>query len=168
MITAPSHRDNKSILKAFNNVREKLHTLRSRSRINVLKFYDGFESEIAGVKIIIKSSNYGNQFSAHFKNDTLEIITPIHTDFDNDKINEYVKNIILKIVKRKAEIYLPQRIKILADAIKVKYNSCGVSYGKQRLGRCDNKGNILLSYRLMLMPRNLSDFIILHELTNLT
>lgn len=168
VMTVPTFSENSSILDAFNRTKHKLTALKNNPKNNKLKFYNGFDEELADFRIVIKESQFGNVFSAIFQEGVLEIICPQNTEYDDIKVQNKILLYVENILKNRAKSYLPSRLQFLATKLNLKYNSCQVSYGKQRLGRCDNRRNILLSYRIMLLPGHLSDYIIFHELAHLT
>lgn len=67
-------------------------------------------------------------------------------------------------LRAEAKAYLPARVAEIA-------NACGLSYGKvtiratrSKWGSCTWQNNISLSLYLMLLPRHLIDYVIIHEL----
>lgn len=73
-----------------------------------------------------------------------------------------------KFVKRSAEAYLPSRLKELSASLNLRYNKASITFGRKRLGSCDARKNIKLSYYLMFLPDHLIDYVIYHELAHLT
>lgn len=67
-------------------------------------------------------------------------------------------------LRAEAKAYLPARVAEIA-------NACGLSYGRvtiratrSKWGSCTWQNNISLSLYLMLLPRHLIDYVIIHEL----
>lgn len=72
----------------------------------------------------------------------------------------------LQILKEKAQAYLPQRVQFLADKLWFQYKSVSFRHQKSRWGSCSSKNTISLNIELMRLPRQLCDYIIVHELTH--
>ncbi|MEG1585288.1 MAG: M48 family metallopeptidase [Bacteroidales bacterium] len=166
-ITCPVRVTRQQILDALEQQRPKL-TILLRKKVERPLLERGTILQMTGFQVHITESGYGNLFQARFANETLELVCPCDTDYKRAEVQNFFHQNIVKVLKYKADRYLPNRLKELAAGIGKSYLSCKVSYGKQRLGRCDSRGEILLSYRLMLLPSHLSDYVILHELAHLT
>ncbi len=76
------------------------------------------------------------------------------------EIPEYDK----EILKKKALLYLPERLDKLAGQYGFSYQSLKITRSRSRWGACSSKGVIHLSFYLMLLPEHLIDYVILHEL----
>ena len=77
---------------------------------------------------------------------------------DLTKLNDY---------KRNAKIYIPYRTKELADIYWLIYNNIRITSAKTRWGSCSSKKNLNFTYRLILMHKEIIDYIIIHELAHL-
>ncbi len=75
-----------------------------------------------------------------------------------EKINEY---------KKKAKNYIPNRVIELADIFWFKFNIIKITSAKTRWGSCTSKKNLNFSYRLILCPKEVIDYVICHELSHL-
>ena len=65
-----------------------------------------------------------------------------------------------------AEKYLLNRLKKLAVKYGFQYNKATIRNQKTRWGSCSEKNNISLNMQLMNLPRELMDYVILHELVH--
>ena len=70
----------------------------------------------------------------------------------------------LKILRKEAKEYLPDRLQVLAGMHGFTYGSIRIAKSKSRWGSCSSKKNISLSLFLMQLPSHLIDYVILHEL----
>lgn len=71
--------------------------------------------------------------------------------------------------KSAAEIFLPyaeKRTREIADFLGYEYKSVRVGYAKTRWGSCGGDNSIIFSVYLGLLPQDLIDYVILHELTH--
>ena len=65
-----------------------------------------------------------------------------------------------------AKSYLIGRLKYLANKHGFSYNSVSVRSQKTRWGSCSSNNNISLNIKLICLPKDLSDYVILHELVH--
>ena len=79
------------------------------------------------------------------------------------KIVNYSEDFI-KTIKHNANVYLPARIKMLADKFNFKIGEVHVKDYKSRWGTCYKNKNITLNYKLMMLDVKIIDYVILHEL----
>ena len=81
-------------------------------------------------------------------------------------MKSYLKMIILqqKKLASKALDYIPGRVKYYADIIGVTYGKITIRNQKTRWGSCSSKGNLNFNCLLMLMPPEVIDYVVVHEL----
>ena len=60
--------------------------------------------------------------------------------------------------------YLPKRLSELANKFSFNYNGVKIKNYKSRWGACDKKNNIYLNYKLVMLDKNLIDYVLIHEL----
>jgi predicted metal-dependent hydrolase len=70
-------------------------------------------------------------------------------------------------LRKEAKAYLPVRLKELAEAGGFSYNSVRIKNNVSNWGSCSSKGNINLNLNLMRLPKELQDYVMLHELCHL-
>jgi len=68
--------------------------------------------------------------------------------------------------KKLAQIFLPDRVKVLAKKHGFVYTSVTCRHQTTRWGSCSFRNRISLNTELMRLPAELRDYIILHELTH--
>lgn len=78
------------------------------------------------------------------------------------------EDVILQ-AKNKAKTFLANRCRVLAIRFELfdLLNSMDIKSYKSKWGTCDNRGNLTLNWRLMLLPKELRDYVIIHELSHL-
>lgn len=60
--------------------------------------------------------------------------------------------------------YLPKRLQELAEKFSFTYNAVKIKNYKSRWGACDKKNNIYLNYKLVMLDKDLIDYVLIHEL----
>ena len=90
------------------------------------------------------------------------LLCPNRTDYH--RMQEWLKKAVTTAVARRAKELLPQRLNSLATEKGFKYGGCSVRNVHTRWGSCNTKGNINLSIYLVLLPNELIDYVLLHEL----
>ncbi len=166
-ITCPERATLKQIRTVFEDQRPHLPRLQEKLAQKP-RLEKNAVLKMCAFSLSITESGYGNLFQSRFLKETLEIICPCDTDYSRPEVQEYIAKNLTKVLRYYADRYLPARLSELARKIGIDYNECSISYGRQRLGKCDSYRNITLSYRLMMLPAHLVDYVILHELTHCT
>jgi hypothetical protein len=98
--------------------------------------------------------------------DIVILYNPEDTDFEEDAVQEFIKKFILKCLKIEGTDILLKRLSELSLQTGIKFRNASVGTAGTRLGSCSSRNDIILSARLMLLPNDLIDYIILHELSH--
>ncbi len=69
--------------------------------------------------------------------------------------------------KKEAYKVIHQRVNFYANSNGLKYTNFKITSGRKRLGTCSAKGAINFSWRLMMTPRDVIDYVVVHELSHL-
>lgn len=67
-------------------------------------------------------------------------------------------------IKKKAKILIPQRVEYYAKAAGITYNKIFIRLQKSRWGSCSVEGNLNFNCLLALMPLEILDSVVVHEL----
>ena len=94
-----------------------------------------------------------------FKNDNLEIL------YKRKNIN--VKNTLECWYRLKCYLLLEDRLNYYSKKINLNYNGFSVRSFKRRLGSCDNKKHISFNWKIILMPKQIIDYVVIHELCHI-
>jgi len=69
--------------------------------------------------------------------------------------------------KQQAKAYLQQKCRHFSEVMVVRHGEVRISGAKTRWGSCSRKGTINFTYRLMFVPEELADYVVVHELAHL-
>jgi predicted metal-dependent hydrolase len=81
-------------------------------------------------------------------------------------VQNYVKQVIIEILRKEAKRYLPGRVVQLAQRSGFDYRQVFIKNQKSRWGSCSSKNNLNLNLQLMRLNNSTIDYIILHELVH--
>ena len=92
------------------------------------------------------------------------LLCPKGTRFNDSDIQEWLRKVIRNTMAKAARAVLPQRLEALARKHGFSYSRCTLRDVHTRWGSCSSRGSINLSIYLMMLPDELVDYVILHEL----
>jgi predicted metal-dependent hydrolase len=98
-----------------------------------------------------------------------ELFARSKTEWIQKKIFKISKsrNILKEVNMNHAGIQLKNRINFLSEKHNFKYNKLFIKNQKTRWGSCSEKNNINLNAKLLNLPQELIDYVILHELVHI-
>ena len=157
-ITIPTFATKHDIEKALDECAPKLLQKRPEERRTI---DPAFRIERDNFTFYIEEHNTDIFQLRHNGKETV-LLCPNDTDYHN--MQEWLKKAVTTAVARRAKELLPQRLKELAQEKGFSYSRCSVRNVHTRWGSCNTKGNISLSIHLVLLPDELIDYVLLHEL----
>ncbi len=122
-----------------------------------------FRTKFHQLKIVLTDQN---KLSNHIGNGIVQINVPSKFDIQQPEIQQFIQNIIVKLMTHEAKIYLPERTLELAKKHGFTFQKVFVKHVKSRWGSCSSVNNINLNIHLMRLPDHLIDYVILHELVH--
>ncbi len=137
-------------------IREKLSTIKETQ--------NKFEDIISGSAVLI----YGNKYLV-VKSDTkqiqtsnkFELVVPIK--YEGEKQQKAIQTWFKKLAKK----VLAERLAFIESRIGLNSSSLKIGDSRGRWGSCNSYGNIILNYRVVMLPPSIIDYVIVHELCHL-
>ena len=80
---------------------------------------------------------------------------------------ENAESYMIKWYKKRANEIIVPRVKKYAQELNLQYSKIGITSAQKRWGSCNKNGNINFSYRLIMAPIDVIDYVIIHELMHL-
>ena len=96
----------------------------------------------------------------------MQIICPPGADFADAELQAWLRKVIEEALRRNAKIILPPRLYMLSQKHNLPYQSVKINSSSGRWGSCSARRTINLSYYLVLLPKHLIDYVLLHELSH--
>ncbi|MFA4888149.1 MAG: SprT family zinc-dependent metalloprotease [Candidatus Omnitrophota bacterium] len=78
------------------------------------------------------------------------------------------KNEFLRWYKEQARLKIGERAELYSVIAGLKYKKINISNARTRWGSCSAKGRLNFSWRLIMAPIKVIDYVVVHELTHLT
>jgi len=85
----------------------------------------------------------------------------------NSRYHNAAKNMLIFWYKNQAYKYITKKAQYYSEILKLKYNRINITGAITRWGSCSNNKNLNFSWRLVLAPRQVVDYVIVHELVHL-
>ncbi len=95
---------------------------------------------------------------------TIRVSVAKDVDIGDKSFQKFLENVILNALLKEAHEYLPPRFSNIADKHGFSYRSLDIGKAGKILGSCKSTNDIRLSCRLMLLPDELIDYVLIHEL----
>ena len=93
------------------------------------------------------------------KNDNLEIL--------HKRKNFNIKKTLEKWYRLRCNLLIEDRLNYFSKKTNLKYNGFSIRSFKARLGSCNNKKHISFNWKVILMPRQIIDYVVIHELCHI-
>lgn len=92
------------------------------------------------------------------------LVVPDGCSFDTAERRLWLQKVIKSLMRERAQATLPHRLQQLAQMHGLEYRKVSIRDSRTRWGSCSTSGTISLSIYLMLLPCELIDYVLLHEL----
>jgi len=113
----------------------------------------------------ITKGNYPKVFN-RIGNGIIQFFVPDRFNHEMPEIQEFIKDVLIKLMRYEAKVYLPKRVDELAQIHGLRYKKVFIKNASTRWGSCSSENNINLNLHLMRLPNHLIDYVVLHELAH--
>lgn len=162
-LTHPPFVDRRYIEKVIQEMRPRLLKLVERHiEKKIFTPKTDFNTFSFSLKLIESKST--TNYYLKLKDGVLSISCPVNTDFQDEKVQQTIRNLIEKTFRYEAKRLFPDKVKAMAQQYGFTVSDVKINRSRTRWGSCTSRKSINLSYYCMLLPEYLVDFIILHEL----
>jgi len=150
------------VYKNLEWLKDKLKNIREKKQQDIFTPESIFITRKSSVKFIpfdsenLKAKFDGQNISFYYN--------PSLIDFSDKGIQDFITKFIVRSLKIEASDYLINRAYHLSDRTKIKFNKISIGTASTRWGSCSSCNDIILSCRLILLPDELINYVILHEL----
>ena len=113
-------------------------------------------------KLIIIQENLLNLYNKPLKKLNFD-----NTFFLSSSLVKNAKNLFINWYKEQAKTIITKRVDLYSKQMKLKYSSIKINSAKHRWASCSIKRNLNFSYRLIMAPLEVIDYVVVHELTHI-
>jgi len=137
-------------------IEKKLLELSQKPKPKEKKFVSGETFLFLGKEIKLCLSA-GNEF---ILTDDNELLLPV-------LLGNNVRDLLIFWYKKQAEKIITERCIFISQKYNFKVNKIKINNAKTRWGSCSKKGNLNFTWRLVMAPLEVIDYVIIHELVHL-
>ena len=151
----------KEVKEAIEKLRSRLLDSRQKLIRPLIDLNYRIDREYSKLSLV---SGKREKFLAHSELGEMRIICPPTADFTDSNLQDWLRKVIEEALRRNAKIILPPRLYMLSERYGLPYKSVQINSSRGRWGSCSSHKKINLSYFLVLLPKHLIDYVLLHEL----
>jgi predicted metal-dependent hydrolase len=160
-----------SFVEAENFMRSKIdwikkHQIKIKSAEQKRTIFDEETNFRTNKHKLIISKTGDEEITARISDGEIKVFYPVHLGVEHKSVQIIIRRVIEEALRIEAKQYIPVRVNELAVKYNFNYNKVFIKNIKSRWGSCSKKGNLNFSLHLMLLPEELIDYVILHELTH--
>ncbi len=148
---------------ALEELRPRLRVARQKCNRPLIDLDFRIDAEYFKLSLV---SGQGERFLSRSELGTMRIICPPGANFADEQLQAWLRKVIEEALRRNAKIVLPPVLYAFSQVYNLPYQGVKITSSGSRWGSCSARGNINLSYYLMLLPKHLIDYVLLHELVH--
>jgi predicted metal-dependent hydrolase len=165
VLTAPHKRHLKAAQEFFEASRLKLRSQKIRQSENKIIFQDG--QQLGKSHMLHLESSARSTTTSRVTEHGIFVSYPARYNYDDPAVQQKVIASVKKAFRREAKLFLPLHLAERAKQRGLKYTEVRITSASSRWGSCTTAGTINLNLWLMLLPPELIDYVICHELCHL-
>ena len=162
-VTIPPGTTLKEIKNAIEELRPRLRVARKKYTRSLIDLNFRIDTEFLKLSLV---SGQRERFLSRSELGEMQIICPPGADFTDAELQAWLRKVIEEALRRNAKIILPPRLYMLSQKHNLPYQSVKINSSSGRWGSCSARRTINLSYYLVLLPKHLIDYVLLHELSH--
>ncbi len=162
-VTVPPGTTLAEVKNAIEQLRPRLRNARQKQVRPLIDLDYRIDTEFFKLSL---TSGQRERFLSRSELGEMQIICPPDADFTDENLQAWLRKVIEEALRRNAKIILPPRLYMLSMQHNLPYKSVKINSSSGRWGSCSARGNINLSYYLVLLPKHLIDYVLLHELAH--
>lgn len=163
-VSVPKFSKEEELIKTVDLLRPKLRNLLKVSRIEPIGLGFSYCSEW----VSIETKRFDGEEYASFTNNRLIFHLNPAEDYSRLCFQRWIKNKLVHFLMLIAKEALPCMVEKEAKALGLIYSLVKVGRSRTQWGNCNSNDEITLSCFLLLLPKNLVRYVILHELAHLS
>ena len=160
-ITVPPAATDKDIERALATHGDKLLKQQSMQAQGIIEAGYNIDAPLYSLTVALHNKDC---FALKEENGHITLLCPADTTFNNEKQQEWLRKVITESMRKRARQVLPARLAHLAATHGLHYNNVSIRDTHTRWGSCNSRGNISLCIYLVMLPCELIDYVLLHEL----
>lgn len=162
-VTVPYGATEKEIKAVIERLREKLLSSKKSAARALIDLDYNIDKPYFKLSLV---SGTQDRFLAHSELGKMQIVCPPSADFSDEKLQRWLHKVIEEALRKNAQVVLTPWIKELSTRYQLPFRTVKINSSKGRWGSCSGSKNINLSYYLMLLPKHLIEYVLLHELSH--
>lgn len=179
IITSPFNISEESILNIVKKkekwITNKLQLLSQQKSYKDREFKSGEKLLYIGKELELEIHNLNENKSLNLddynlNNDLVKILDKkviVYIDVNKHNIEDIIRELVIRFYRMEAEKLLKERTYYYSNIIGVSFNRITVKDQKTIWGSCSSRKNINYSYRLIMAPIDIIDYVVVHELCHL-
>ena len=172
-ITKPKRLSSKTLMNIIKENEAQLYKKYKKilgAEINTIKQWKtGEKIHYQGEEFtIIRENNTKKLINIEIEKEEKQIIIKAPENVEQQILKKSIDNAIKKIFKRNTEILISDKLPYWSKITKIEYNQVKVRDATTRYGSCmPSKKNLYFSSRLIMLPEEQVDAVIIHELCHI-
>lgn len=161
-VSAAPRTSDATIKRATKSSRKELLVMLDDYRSRII-YRDGQEIGKSH-KLYIQSSPTVDQLSVITRDRLITAMIPPDMPQSDNEPQLAIQSEVIKALKKESRVYLGRRLAHLAKQTRTEYERIRYTHSGTRWGSCSSTGTISLNIALMMLPLELIDYVLIHEL----